>query len=688
MKKLISVLLLLALVLSFCACGQEPSETTPATEPSVEATTEELSGGHKYDTEVEEATKPDCSNINEFEPNEDGVYQIHTPEGLMNIINHPDAEFELLWHIDMGGITWTPVGTKAQPFTGKIEGGYFTVSNFVIDTPNADGDLGFFGTFAGQVKELTLKDVTITTTADTQRAGLWCAHNDDGQFLRCGNETSSLTAAQMAQNAAIGAIVGVNEGDFRNGTMDTSLTVTAAGKADVGGIAGYAADGKIQFIKNHGFIEVTGSDKNVGLFAGSITKDAQLNGCVYLGEKNTQDGVLFDNFTGTGDAEKVTECLYRDNTKAERDPVNLEKRETVADYMRRLCSIEWTVPADRYYNCKSDCRMIQCNGVLRANYPIVGSKYNHKVCSLAKVMYALDENNVMKQEVMDMASFDGWDCYIGSDCTGTISHALWTVVATPTEDSFSLNRWRAMSDNQFQTIGIENLSNPDTTEPYMLQNGEQGIYEAYAQAQIADIIWQQVELGCHVRLLTGDPVVVRNEAGEIDGMESYLTTTEMGAPRTFEPYMSFTRVDYQYTFTSLFNNWYIPMEQIYLRDSVFPEPDAWLEDGVDGKFGMTTGVVHSTMYLDSVELIITDETGAEVFSHRQFNNTTRWYDDQGKDEYIRNYYNTFDLAKFAIPLQQCMLELGKTYNYTLTTYLGSEDAFVVKEGSFTNGTAK
>jgi hypothetical protein len=45
--------------------------------------------------------------------------------------------------------------------------------------------------------------------------------------------------------------------------------------------------------------------------------------------------------------------------------------------------------------------MNQCNGVLRANYPIVGSKYNHKVCSLAKVMYALDENNVMKQEVME-----------------------------------------------------------------------------------------------------------------------------------------------------------------------------------------------------------------------------------------------------------------------------------------------
>ena len=277
MKKLISVLLLLALVLSFCACGQTSEETTAATEPSVEDTTGS-SGGSGYNTAVTEATKPDCSDINEFEPNEDGVYQIHTPEGLLNMANHPDAKFELLWHIDMGGANWMPVGTKDKPFTGKIEGGYFTVSNFVIDKANEDGDMGFFGTFAGQVKELNLADVTITTTANTQRAGLWCGHNDDGQFLRCGNETSTLTAEHMAANAAIGALVGVNEGEFRNGTMGTSVIVTAAGKADVGGMAGYAADGKLQFVKNQGGITVTGSDKNVGLFAGSVEKKAEIKG--------------------------------------------------------------------------------------------------------------------------------------------------------------------------------------------------------------------------------------------------------------------------------------------------------------------------------------------------------------------------------------------------------------------------
>ena len=104
MRKLICLLAIFALVLSFCACGQVPEEpSAEATEPSVPETTEALEGGHKYDTEVQEATKPDCSDINEFEPNEDGVYQVHTPEGLMNMANHPDAEFELLWHIDMGG---------------------------------------------------------------------------------------------------------------------------------------------------------------------------------------------------------------------------------------------------------------------------------------------------------------------------------------------------------------------------------------------------------------------------------------------------------------------------------------------------------------------------------------------------------------------------------------------------------
>ena len=691
MKKLICVFTLLALVLSFCACGQEPvEETTAATEPSVEATTEELSGGHQYDTEIAEATKPDCSGINEFEPNEDGVYQIHTPEGLLNMVNHPDAKFELLWHIDMGGASWTPVGTKAQPFTGKIEGGYFTVSNFVIEQTNEDGDMGFFGTFAGQVKELTLKDVTITTTADTQRAGLWCAHNDDGQFLRCGNETSSLAAAQMAANAAIGALVGVNEGEFRNGTMDVSLTVTAAGKADVGGMAGYAADGKIQFIKNNGFIEVTGSDKNVGLFAGAIEKDAQITGCVYLGEKNTVDGVLYENYTGTGDREKVTECLYRDNDRPERDPLDAEKRAKAVAYMKEMGTYSWYVSEDTLYGCTPNCKLNSCFGYHRADYEQKGIKYNHKGSSFEALKYCLDENGYMKEEYRALPGFDGWDVYIGNDCSTSIRHALWTIVATPMHDRYWCYNFLPNIDTEYVPIGMEMIENPGSyTDSYMLANGEQGVYEAYALCWGADVLYQAVEAGGHLRMIADEAVVVRNEEGLIDGMESYLIVHEQGAPRTHEPYYSSWRIDYHYSFNTLYLDWFIPIRHVNMENMNYPDPEVWLEKSATGRAGMTTGIAYSNMNIDSGGLQIFDAEGNEVFERRLFTNSARWHDDQGREDLnMRKAHDDFDLGQFAVPLSKFMMEPGETYSYKVTIYSSTGETFVVAEDTFTNGTAK
>ena len=685
MKKLICILMLVALVLSFCACGQEPAEeTVPATEPSVEDTTG-ASGGSGYNTAVTEATKPDCSDINEFEPNEDGVYQIHTPEGLLNMANHPDAEFALLWHIDMGGIKWTPVGTKDQPFTGKIEGGYFTISNFVIDAPNEDGDMGFFGTFAGNVKELNLADVTITTTANTQRAGLWCGYNDDGQFLRCGNATSTLTAESMAANAAIGALVGVNEGDFRNGTMGTSVTVSAAGKADVGGIAGCAVDGKIQFVKNEGSITVTGSDKNVGLFAGTAEQKAEIKGCVFLGAENTVDGSVFTDFVGDKKSEKVTDCLYRDNVKETIDPQIWAMREKAEQTMRAMGEYIWTVPKPLYYSCT--CSLTSCAGIYQPGIQIQGIVYNHKSSSLERVKYCMGEDGQLDEWVY-LGEYDGFDSYIGSDCSAAVQQAYMSVSSTVE----FLNTRNMVPAKGAGTVAVGDWAWDLETVPtyydvYMEATGEQGMYEAYACLRKGDFIVNQVEAGGHTRFVADDAVVVRNEAGQIDGMESYVITHEQGAPRTKEPYFSSWRVDYKYSFSSLFVDWYVPCTIQEFVYGGFVEPEAHLENAVDGKAGMTTGVVKSTHYLDFVDLVVTNEQGGEAYRQRLFTTVGKTADNNN-NVLIRRNVQEFDLARFATPLREFMFEPGQTYNYTLTVHLGTGDDFVVHEGTFTNGTAQ
>jgi len=141
MKKLLCLILAVFLLIACCACGAAPAaenETTPA---DIQPESPE--------TPADEVVDP-FAGINEFEPDEDGNYQIFTAEGLMNVANHLDGSFILLQDIDLGGIDWVPVGTKSAPFTGKFNGNNYTISNFTITQNTADGDMGMFGVNAGR----------------------------------------------------------------------------------------------------------------------------------------------------------------------------------------------------------------------------------------------------------------------------------------------------------------------------------------------------------------------------------------------------------------------------------------------------------------------------------------------------------------------------------------------------------
>lgn len=665
MKKFLSVLLLIALLISCCACGNEQSDPSDTTEGTVS----------------------EFADINELEPDEDGVYQIHSIEGLKNIANHLDAEFEVLCNIDLNGAEWTPIGTEAAPFTGEINGNDFTISNFTISTPTADGDMGVFGVCDGQVKDLYASNVTVTTNASTKRAGLWAGYcAEDGQFLRCGVTTSSLTAAELADGAAVGSIVGVNEGEFRNGTMKVDLTVTASAKADIGGIAGIAADGKIQFVKNEGFIEVTGgSNKNVGMFVGTLEDAAEVKGTVYLGSSNNIDGVLFADFAGVGDDADITDASYRDNAKEEIDPVILEKRQKAVEAMRAQGSIVWRVPKTLRYSCT--CSLSSCAGLYQPEIEIHGVVYNHKGGSLERLKYCLGDDDVL-DEWCYLGDFDGFDSYIGSDCSTAVLQAYWAVSANA---NFSRTRYQwpaqergcvAVGDWEWDLGYL-----PSYTDAYLEATGEQRMYEAYGCLRAGDYIVNTVEAGGHTRMVTEDAVVVRYADGTINPGESYIITTEQGAPRTTEPYFSSWRVDYKYSFTSIYVDWYIPGTIEEFVTGEFEEPEAYLLDGVEGKAGLTTGTVYSNFFLDSVTMTIEDSTGAVVFEQRMFTTVGKQFDSNATDTVIRVNNHEYDLASFATPLREFMFELGEEYHCTITAHVGSGDDFVVKDYTFVNGTA-
>ena len=240
MKKLISLLMILAVLLSLCACGPTNEPDNESTDPSVEAT----------EASTEGQDKPGLGNytpeqlyghIDQTKPNGDGVYKIWNEIGVANMANDPAGNFELLCNVDMQGAALSPIGTEDAPFTGKIDGKNFIISNFTLSGEGQAG--GFVGVNEGTVQDLQLEGVTFTTAAANKNVGALAGVND-GTILRS-KASGTIHAEAAAADAVIGGAIGSNTGDFTNSTVTVDVLVSSAEAATVGGLAGTNSGCKI-----------------------------------------------------------------------------------------------------------------------------------------------------------------------------------------------------------------------------------------------------------------------------------------------------------------------------------------------------------------------------------------------------------------------------------------------------------
>ena len=692
MKKLISIVLLVSIVLSFCACGKQ--ESADATQPSGVPTLEELLAQEKAE-EAAAVVDPATSfgHIDQTVP-VNGTYQIWNAEGVQNMVNHPDGTFELLCNIDMKGATLQPLGTEARPFTGTIKGRNCTISNCTIEASD-DGYLGFVGVNNGKIYDLMLQNVAFVSKDNTKYMGAIAAVSTF-DIARCAVKECTMDAAKAADGAVCGGIVGALTGGIINSSTDVDLTYTAAGAATIGGIAGSCENGKIEFSETYGTLEITGANKTAGLMVG-YAKNMEFQTVSFLGEKNSVDGKLLTEYFGTSEEVKYETLLVRDNS-ANPLPENVQKlRDRVAEEMVKMGSIEWSTSQNLYHDCT--CLLTVCHGNYRPGQLHVGIPYNHKGGSIARFNYLLDENNVVKDFVYDMAAFDGFDSYVGNDCSTSILHAYWTVSNTA-----DFIRCTYMHPNKGELgygcipvgdwsweEGIDEDGKVYTdkqTEPYVRATGEEGMYEAYAQMRKGDAYFSiNKDGGGHTRMAAADPVVVRDENGKIDPKQSYVLSNEQGAPAITDPYFCTWRLNYKYTFQQLYMEAKVPVTIEELLTGEMEPVECTLTGDVSGKMGMLTGTVKANYFLDSVTLEITDSQGNVVMNHPYWTTLNKFYDNNSNDNGIRNYNEEFNMANFAAPLQNVQLEIGETYSYTVTAHLATGDEIVLKTDSFVNGQA-
>ena len=680
MKKLISILMLFAILLSVCACGTEEAaqQTTQATdatqqttEPAVEATTPVP--GISQDKTPEEL----YGHINQLEA-VNGVYKIWSEVGVQNMADHPEGVFEILCNVDMQGAALRPIGSKEKPFTGEIKGANFVISNFAINESN-EGYMGFVGYNEGFIHDLKLEGFTITADENTQYlgsiAGFSKARISRNAF------TGTVTAEKAADNAFCGAGIGWNEAEFSNTILNVDLLVDVEKTATVGGILGNHVGGKVEYIDMNGAITVKGENKTVGLLAGTMAADAKIGFSAFVGADNSLNGELFTQLASNMTETSFEECAYRDNTPVVIPENEMKLRQRVVDAMLELTTLEWKVRTNLPHN----------EGIFNAGYTYYGMPYRHMGASPSRLKYLIDEEGYLNEIAYSLPSNELQN-YMGNDCSTGLIHALWTV-------SNSVDFGHCSRQYPWDETGgclyvgdwepDPSLSVADSGL-HIKYNGEQKMCEAYAQLKPGDFyVYNIPDVGGHTRMAAECAVVVRYQDGTIDPNRSYVVSHEQGWTTHDTERMTYTtcRANHKYTFANLLYDCAVPITcEELVTGEMEPATCELLNGDVQGKMGMVTGTVKTNYYLDYVDLVITDDQGNEILNHRMFPGVGRTGD--VSDAMRRFYIDEFDLGRFVPVLAGVRFENGVTYSYKITATNSPGDTFDVKEGSFVQGSAE
>ena len=668
MKKFLSVILLIAVLLSCCACGNGAGSTEPTLDPQ----SPEAMYGH-----IDQSLLID------------GYYKLWNAEGVKVLAEHPDGKFEILCNIDLAGAVLAPI----PEFTGTIKGGNFTISNFTVQGAEEE-NFGFIGVNKGKIQNLLLDNVTFLAGTKAKNIGSLVGENK-GDIKRC-TVNGTLTVEQAAEGAYCGSLVGTTTAEIANTVVNVAVYYNATSGATIGGVAGAINGANVEFVDVNGRLTVAGGNKVAGLMAGEA-KDATFKSCAFVGEDNSVEGKLFTDYFGAEENVTYSKMLWRDNSRAPERPHVQEKREIAVQRMYELCTIEWK-PKNIAHTC--NCSLTMCNGVYNDTYTYYGLPYNHKNGSLARMQYCLNEDGTMKDWVYELAEqgdFDTFDLYIGSDCSTQVLQA-WLSVSNTVDyrrTSYQIPAVREFRDTGCYPVGEwqwdlgYDVTSADATisKNYTEANGPDVMYEAYAQLRVADAIVFYYETG-HTRMIAQEPVVVRDEDGKINGEYSYVLCHEQGVTVLDEVNMTYSTCPTfkKYTFDNLFAGYYLPVTNIEFITGEFDTPECTLEGGVsDSRLGLTTGVVKANYSLDYVTMLITDSKGRVVFDHWMFPSVTKRLDNNSNDYQIRRVWKEYDLAGFAIPLQDAAFRNGETYHAVITGNLSTGDSFVVNDFSFTYG---
>lgn len=263
----------------------------------------------------------------------DNVSCINSREGLVtlaNEVNNGDNKsgkiIYLTSDLDLGGkfdsdgnaldgnISWTPIGTESNPFSGTFEGNGHIISNMYVNRPN-DNYNGLFGVVTNLIKNLGVNSSYIIGNRSQ------AAISGRGGMIK--NIFSSATVKGTAITAGIcgegcNIIDSYNAGNIINGTEDITGGIlggwgtvknsynygSVASKAfSIGGIAGW----ETRSYYNYNLGSVNSAMSSIGGIIGASSGDKIIEHCFNSGVINSPyAGGIFGNQYGVNEIKNLT----------------------------------------------------------------------------------------------------------------------------------------------------------------------------------------------------------------------------------------------------------------------------------------------------------------------------------------------------------------------------------------------
>lgn len=562
---------------------------------------------------------------------------IKTEQDLFRMRERPQGHYRLAADLDLAGLDWQPVGTQEMPFSGRLDGCGHSISNVKLRA--AAGMMGFFGVLTGEVRNLTLQHVS----AELPQAGEihvgTVAANCRGSIVGVRVNDSRIKGS-CSQQGTVGGFAGKSSGLILNSAADVAINLQGSG-AWVGGFAGLVDGGCMETSEYSGRFEVEGTESNIGMFAGSIQR-CTLTACRFASPMNKINGVLFNNFAAREGAQVFFDgCIWRDNTNSDEllSTETMEVRSECERHMRRMGTHAWT--PDRTLTFRCSCGGSIHSQVFEAGKTHYGMPYTHSLGSYERFLACFEPDGSLKPW-LKADGYDGFDLYMGTDCSGAIYWA-WSRVCDKIQFHRTLDMLPAAKDGTIAVGGYRYREGWRTDEIFA-DNGNEKMCECYAKMHKGDAFVNYLKNNGHCRLCVQNTVVFRNREGKIDPNNSYMITHEQGDglyPEHNDMPTSWL-IDWKYSFNQLIRDFYIPITNRALLDGASPKVQVSFEEG-NGTIG-NPGRIYSNYRIISTSVRILEKE-APVFEKTLFT-AVRCWNVHTSSIYARETVRDVDLSEF------------------------------------------